>query len=566
MSITSVLTPESYLFAANEKIKEVFSIMKYYAYQNIPYDYTTSLEYLKKSQKSLMHAVKQKETSQKHSTSAIENADKAIEYSIPYYENELKGVWIRPTERSHAEIVNTIEKLKNAGINNIFLETYYHAKTIYPSDVLEKYEITNQRQEFVGFDPLMTWITEAHKRKIKVNVWFECFYVGNDNPNINPNHILNVYPNWANTTRAKFDQKGPTSSANEHNGYFLDPANPQVQDFLLAILEEILIKYKPDGINLDYIRYPQTLGKNSSQYENANWGYTEFARDDFKSIYNIDPVTITKNAPEWTLWANYRQDKVSDFVRQAGDLVRKKGKGAKLTAVIFPDRQKSLDTKMQDWRAWSYRGYVDGFTPLLLSCDYDTAKGLLQDIKNNSSPKTSIYAGIFVSFMNGSTDDMLRQVHMSRQLNSNGVVIFDYSHFTKDYINALSQSAFTPLEDKIKRKIKSGEISQHKLQYSLDKLMKNFYMEEIVINQAINNKQQQKNASTQKYTLYNPNENETVKPVKAEQNSLKDNQKAIQSETPENGEKIKKEKRNGRKNKRQSQSLDEQQDRTDRDN
>ena len=500
MTITSAQTPESLLFAANEKIKEVFSIMKYYVNKDVPYDYTTSAEYLNKSKKALMHAAKQKETSKKYSTAAIENADTAIEYSIPFYENELKGVWIRPTEKTQSEISKTLDNLKEAGINNIFLETYYHAKTIYPSNVLKKYGISNQRQEFVGFDPLMTWITEAHKRNIKVNIWFECFYVGNDNPRINPLHILNVYPQWANTTKDKYNSGFLASSPTEHNGYFLDPSNPLVQDFLLEIIDEIVTKYEPDGINIDYIRYPQTVGKSSPNYENTSWGYTQYARDDFKNLYGIDPIDISKNSPDWNLWAQYRQNKVSEFVKRVSEHVRGK---AKLTAVIFPDRQKSLDTKMQDWQTWSFRNYVDGFTPLLLSCDYETAKSLLSDIKNNSAPNTEIYAGIFVSFMNGSKDDMLRQIHMSRQLDAKGIIIFENSHFTKDYIKAVSTSAFTPLNDRVIKKIKSGEISQQKLKAYLDKSIKDYYMEEIIINQAIDKKQQKKSQIYNYHYNYN---------------------------------------------------------------
>ncbi len=496
MIITSAMTPESYLFAANAKIKEVFSLMRYYSHQNVPYDYTSAAEYLNKSKKALSQAAKQPENMKKYSATAINNANKAIEYSIPYYKDELKGVWLRPTQRSQSEIEATLDKLKEAGINNVFLETFYHAKTIYPSEVLSRYNITNQRQEFVGFDPLMVWITEAHKRKMKIHVWFECFYVGNDNPNINPNHILSVYPQWANTTREKYNSKVLASSTAEHNGYFLDPANPAVQTFLLEVLNEIINKYEPDGVNLDYIRYPLSSDKKSANYENSNWGYTQFARDEFMQIYDIDPVDISKNAREWDLWSNYRQEKITNFVVKAKDVIHKR---AILTAVIFPDRQRSLDTKMQDWKTWSSKNYIDGFTPLLLTCDYDTAKSLLQDIKNYSSKYTDIYAGVFVAFMNGSTDDLLRQIHMSRELKAKGIIIFDHNHFKSKYSDAVSESAFTPLSDRTVRKIKSGEISQKKLQEYLDKSVMEFNKDEAAFNKVINNKYQvsRKNAEEQ---------------------------------------------------------------------
>ena len=542
MIVASATTPETYLFAANEKIKEVFSFMKYYNHQNVPYDYTTSVDYLKKSRKALSQATKQKDNLQKYSTTAIQNAEKAIEYSIPYYNDEVKGVWIRPTQKTKEEIADTLNKIKSAGINNVFLETFYHAKTIYPSDVLRRYNIRNQRQEFVGADPLKIWIEEAHARNIKVHVWFECFYVGNDNPYSDPNHILNVYPEWANTTKANYESEGPTPSSTEHNGYFLDPANPEVQTLLLEVINEIVSKYNPDGVNLDYIRYPQTVDKKSPNYENLNWGYTKFAREEFKNTYEIDPVEISKNTRDWDLWAKYRQDKITDFIKKANDVIRKR---SILTAVIFPDRQRSLDTKMQDWRTWSHKNYVDGFTPLILTCDYETAKSLLNDIKNHSSRNTDIYPGIFVSFMNGSIDDMLNLIHMTRQLKTKGLVIFDYAHFKPQYVNAVTASAFTPLNDKTLKKIQSGEISQKKLQTFLDKSIKEFYYEEALLESSINNKNNSKNTYYANNTknIKETKDTKDTKEVKNTKNQVKkdaDKQEAIKSKTNPNDFKMNK--------------------------
>ena len=50
---------------------------------------------------------------------------------IPYDSTELKGVWIRPTFYNEKDIIKTLDQLAEAGINNIFLETYYHGKTIF---------------------------------------------------------------------------------------------------------------------------------------------------------------------------------------------------------------------------------------------------------------------------------------------------------------------------------------------------------------------------------------------------------------------------------------------------
>lgn len=438
--IRTFITPDSFIFAAEEKIKEVLSIMHYYELNNPCYDRSEAENYLKKAKHNLKKAQKDSDEVQKYAKIASAMANKAIETALPYYPNEFKGIWIRPTETTVGQIKNTLDKIEKAGINNIFLETYFHGKTIYPSEVLEKYGLTNQREEFIGFDPLQVWIKEAHKRDIKIHVWFESFYIGNKYSVDDEKHIINAYPQWLNKTKAKYNSQEPVSSLSEHNGYFIDPANPEVQQYLIALLNEIVYKYRPDGINLDYIRYPQSIQEKFPKYEDANWGYTEYARKEFKEIYKVDPINVKKRTQDWYLWAKYRQNKISQFVKEARKIT--KINKITLTAVIFPDRQRSLETKMQDWKNWSVNNLVDGFTPLILTCDNKTASFLINDIKTNSSYRTDIYPGLFVTFMNGSTDDLLKQIHETRKLDASGFVLFDYAHLENKYVDVLQAGAF----------------------------------------------------------------------------------------------------------------------------
>ncbi len=454
------ITPDSFIFNAREKLYETQSIINYYLKNENGYNYSTSRSYMNKAYNNLEKAKKRPDDVQKIAKEAMDNASKALENALPYRNNELKGVWIRPTEMNNDEVIKTLDRIKESGIDNVFLETYLHGKTIYKSDVLQKYGFIPQYEEFTGFDPLKAFIDEAHKRNMKIHIWFESFYVGNKNPKTSPCHILRVKPGWANTTKALYTSDEPVYSISEHNGYFLDPSHPDVQMFLLEIINEIITKYKPDGINLDYIRYPQSANTNMSNYERSNWGYTPYARYEFKKLYNIDPVDIKYKDENWNIWAAYRQNKITEFVESVSKICRKKN--ILLTAVIFPDRQKSLDVKMQDWRTWSLKGYVDGFTPLILTCDKLVAQNQIQDIKINISPGTKVYSGLFVPFMDGSCDDMLRLIHETRKLNSNGVVLFDYAHFKDRYKTTLQERVFNPgdLKTSISGKDKDKEIKK----------------------------------------------------------------------------------------------------------
>lgn len=439
-TLTVYITSDSFLYSAKAKIKEVQDIVNYYKCLSYMYNYKKPCLYINKAQEYLNKAERDPKCVQKYASLAVDSANKALANSIPFDKDELKGVWLRPTETSEEAIVKSIEKIKSAGIDNIFLETYFHGQTIFPSKTMENYQFKSQNDYFTGFDPLKTWITEAHKRNMKVHIWFETFYVGNDNPKDNSKSILAVKPEWGNKTKRDFDSLASVPSLSEHGGYFIDPANPDVQEYLEDLLTEIIQCYHPDGINLDYIRYPQSIAAKFAGYDLSNWGYTEYARNEFKTLYGKDPIEISYGDPLWSAWDKYRQDKITSFVSRISKLTKQNN--VMLTSVIFPDRQKALETKQQDWRTWSSLNYVDGFTPLLLTCDAKTASVMLQDVIKNKCKNTNLYAGLFITFMNGSTDDLLRQIHEARKLDTKGVILFDYAHLQDKYTNSLIECVF----------------------------------------------------------------------------------------------------------------------------
>lgn len=439
-NIKVYLTPSSLIFAAKEKLSEANSLIEYYKRIDILYNEKKAGEYLEEAKDCLRKAERKPEKTQNYITKAMESLNYALKNTIPYYENELKGIWVRPVETSPDEIVKTVERINSSGITDIFLETYFHGKTIYPSEYLKKSGVIYQRKEFDGFDPLKIWIEEAHKRNMKVHVWFESFYAGNDNPSTTPEHVLNLHPDWANRRLINYDNEEPQPSLSEHNGYFLDPSNPSVQEYLLGIISEIITNYKPDGINLDYIRYPQTVEANNTSYVPTSWGYTPFAREEFKSLYNIDPVDIKYGTGEWELWSLYRQNKIAEFIQNVKKITQ--NSSILLTAVVFPDLNKSIQTKMQNWRMWSVNNYVDGITPLILTCDKNTSDLLIRDVIKNTSQTTKIYPGLFVPFMNGAFEDLLVQIQKTRVYKTNGAIFFDYAHFNDDYKDAVSTRVY----------------------------------------------------------------------------------------------------------------------------
>lgn len=443
-TITSYITSETFLYGARERVKEVKDMLAYYSSSAPDYNRHKTEQNIEKAVELIQKAEKNSEDSQRYASRAIEHADNAMMTVIPYQQSELKGVWIRPAYHNIDEIQSVLDRLAEAGIDNVFVETYYHGQTIFPSKTMEERGFIKQNPEFAGFDPLKIWITEAHKRGMKVHIWFETFYVGNKPPETNPEYILAKKPEWANYQKRNADSETLPYSVSEHNGYFIDPANPEVQEFLYDLVNEIILRYRPDGFNLDYIRYPQSLAPNFPNYDMSNWGYTKYARSEFQRMFGVDPIDIGTHGTLWYQWQFYRAGKITEFVRKVGILCR--SNGIMVTAVIFPNRELALSTKLQDWKTWSANNFVDGFTPLFLTCDDRTTMNLIGNVIRNKASNTKLYAGLFVTFMNGSNADLIKQIHAARRCCLNGLIIFDYAHLGDSYVNALTESIFKPIK------------------------------------------------------------------------------------------------------------------------
>ena len=434
-TLNAYTTIDSYRYYAKHKIEQVEDILISTKSDYASREDKCIYNYLKKAKqlykKSLRNASNNSIECAKES---IKNATMAYRYTLPYLSGELKGVWIRPVQKTPYEVAQTLDAIKNTGIDNVFLETYYHGRTIFPSNVMRKYGFEVQNPQF-SYDVLASWIKEAHKRGIKVHVWFQSFYVGNISPEINSNLILAKKPEWMNRSKKKADFEGYVSHPQEHNGYFLDPANPEVITFLLELIDEIATRYRVDGFNIDYVRYPNVSKENF----NNQWGYTKYAREEFKQIYGVDPVEISKKDSLWDEWCQYRSDKITDYVIRVSKYL--KYRKIMFSAVVFPDYKTSLQTKYQDWTNWTDKKYTDAITPLILTSDDELAYNMLEEIKKKAGEVT-VYPGLFAGFIEADPEDLLRQIHIIRKLKLNGVILFDWAHLNSDYLEVLKTSVF----------------------------------------------------------------------------------------------------------------------------
>jgi uncharacterized lipoprotein YddW (UPF0748 family) len=351
----------------------------------------------------------------------------------------IRGVWHRPTETTEATIAAKLDRLKLAGFNAIFLETFYHGYTIFPSATYRAYQLPTPYPRFAatGFDMLEVWTRLAHKRRMQVHVWFQTFY-GGTRAFESPGPILSRYPQWANVQRVALQAQGPVPSNVETGHYFLDPANPQATEFLHKLLTEIATNYPVDGIQLDYIRYGSSFPVHRFSYVNTTWGYTPVARQVFMAKNGVDPATLMpEQTALWQAWNDQKVAWVNQFVQQAHSRIKKANPSVQISAAVFPGLEDAMLRKHQDWATWAKNGWVDFLAPMTLT---SAAKVVAADTKRLielTDKRIPVVAGVFGAFNGNTPALLLDQVYSAHQGGAAGVCVFDSAHLTPDQQHAL---------------------------------------------------------------------------------------------------------------------------------
>jgi len=372
-------------------------------------------------------------------------------------------MWHRPnivgTETDLAGIKSTLQIMKNNNINMVFVETFWGGMSMFKSDYVE-YNKNFSSYAYGDYpDYLSAFIGEADKLGIEVHAWVEDFFVGLTNDI----KILKDHPDWVlyNDDETIYQRK-------EGGKYvFIDPANPEVQQFLLNYYTELVTKFpKLKGVNLDYIRYPVSS-------TDLDTGYTAYAMKEFaaslgktlsdttdlsklvksfKKLFNVAyNLDYKQNLEKWN---EYRQNKVTAFVKSLSDNLRKVRSGVIISTAVFASITEAKEQKMQDWASWIRLGYIDIATPMAY---YDSAVQVstkVSDMINITGDKCYNYAGIAPSYRGFAAYENANHALGAFSGGSTGYVIFASQNFLPDedvqaYLlsGINSKSAVTPNSD-----------------------------------------------------------------------------------------------------------------------
>lgn len=159
-------------------------------------------------------------------------------------------------ERQQRELCRMLDRLKEAGINTILLQTRIRATTIYPSSY-EPWDgcLSGIPGKSPQYDALQFAIEACHQRGLELHAWVVALPAGK----------------WNQKGCANLRKRHPRMMKKVGDEGFLNPEYEGTADYLAGICREIAVNYDVDGIHLDYIRYPETWKiKRTGNKERAN--------------------------------------------------------------------------------------------------------------------------------------------------------------------------------------------------------------------------------------------------------------------------------------------------------
>lgn len=144
-------------------------------------------------------------------------------------------------------MATVLDNCKSLGLNTVILQVRPFGDAMYPSELFPwSHFLTGTQGEDPGYDPLAIAIDLAHERSLALEAWINPYRIqlnGNTPSTLAPSNLVTTHPEWFGVTE---------------DGAFLDPALPEVRQYIIDGVMEIVNNYNVDGIQFDDYFYPTT--------------------------------------------------------------------------------------------------------------------------------------------------------------------------------------------------------------------------------------------------------------------------------------------------------------------
>ena len=218
-----------------------------------------------------------------------------------------------------------LDRANEAGINHVVLDVKpNYGKVLYRSQFLPYLDhIEGITEKPLGreWDYLQTFIDECHKRGMRISASFSMMPCGSAYWQRGMCYQDTIYDHWL---AIEYRPDGTFSDMRDTRkaAVFLNPANPEVQDYELKLIMELVSNYDIDGFSLDYCRYPDAQSDFSDLSRNMFEEYLGVPVGNWpEDIISYDPDGNRVDGPLAPQWWAWRAKVISDFIGRAADSI-----------------------------------------------------------------------------------------------------------------------------------------------------------------------------------------------------------------------------------------------------
>ena len=248
----------------------------------------------------------------------------------------------------------------------------------------------------LDFDPLDRLIRYGASVGVRIHAWANVYLVWSHPDRAlpkDPSHVVNRHPEWL--LRPDGVSTQDRAGGKDFEGIYTDPANAGARAHTQGVFEDIVMRYRVEGLHYDYVRYPQ--------------------------------VTYARSPEDHAF--------VTTLVRESAARIRRARPNAVISAAVFPDPSGARERVLQRWPEWAAEGLVDLLCPMAYRRD-NTAVARLLAAARAAAPKTELWGGLM-----GYADEPLRlreQVRAARDAGCEGTILFAYDPAQRDLLDVFA--------------------------------------------------------------------------------------------------------------------------------
>ncbi len=375
-------------------------------------------------------------------------ATAAIAQNFPDTLREFRGVWVATTKRIDypqkattdantlkSNYITLLSQYKNAGYNAVVFQVRPAADAFFKSPYEPWSEWLTGKQgraPVPEFDPLTFMVERTHAQKMEFHAWFNPFraVATTQYADVCANHISNTKPEW-------FFSYGGSK--------YFDPGIPEVREYLIKVIVDVVKRYDIDGVHFDDYFYPYPV-----------------QGDNKKFIELPDDKTFQKYKGNFTDKAAWRRNNVNVFIRDCNAAIKKEKAWIKFgvgPAGVWRNKREdpdgsetnslsAYDYLYADVLTWLKNGWIDYAAPQIywnINHQYNQFEKCVRWWDNHAYGR-NIYIGLGAynqenGGANGWNDpnEIPNQINITRKYpNVQGIITYRSTTITKNPMNMVT--------------------------------------------------------------------------------------------------------------------------------